>query len=229
MKYSSKNSALHWLPWLSKLGITLESSQWREVAKKLNNKGLIHLKDFWDDSSSQWLDIGELRQCHCLSLFEDVLISRLLSHLDGRPSPLCMPSCTWKCWLWPIQRPFKSPNTKEVYLRLQKPPDWVQAVNKAWECNWPTQRWSMVIHRLWSFKLDDHKKFFMWKIIMGAIPTRVKAAVRGLGSDVCAGCKAAVKAVLHLFHGCPCLQHLGAHLCSSWISKVWNVHISRYN
>ena len=83
-----------------------------------------------------------------------------------------------------------------------------------------------MIHTLWTIKLDEHKKFFMWKIIMGAIPTGVKAVVRGLGSEVCAGCKAAVKTVLYLFHGCPCSQHLGAHLCS-WIGIVWNVHISR--
>ena len=36
-----ENPTFHWSPWLSKLGITLESPQWREVARKLNNKGLI--------------------------------------------------------------------------------------------------------------------------------------------------------------------------------------------
>ena len=99
-------------------------------------------------------------------------------------------------------------------------------MNKDWECGWPAQKWRMVIHRLWSIKLDEHKNFFMWKIIMGAILIGVKAVVWGIGSEVCAGCKAAVEMILHLFHDCPCLQHLSTHL-SKWIGKVWSIHISR--
>ena len=71
------NSTVHWSPWLSKLGITLENPKWREVDRKLNNKDLVQLNDLWDDSRSQWLDIDMLRQCHSLSLFEDVLVNRL--------------------------------------------------------------------------------------------------------------------------------------------------------
>ena len=60
---------------------------------------------------------------------------------------------------------------------------------------------------------------------MGAIPTGVKAAVWGIGSEVCTGCKAAVETIIHLFHGCPCVNHLGSYLCK-WIDKVWNVQTS---
>ena len=60
---------------------------------------------------------------------------------------------------------------------------------------------------------------FMWKILMGAIPTGEKTVVRGLGSNVCAGCKATIQTVHHLFRGCPCLNHLGANLYN-WIGKV---------
>ena len=35
------NLSVHWSPWLSKLGIILENPMWREVARKLHNKGIV--------------------------------------------------------------------------------------------------------------------------------------------------------------------------------------------
>ena len=55
------DSPLHWSPWLSKLGFMLESLEWIEVAKKLKNKGMVHLKDLWDDFGRQWLNLQDLR------------------------------------------------------------------------------------------------------------------------------------------------------------------------
>ena len=60
---------------------------------------------------------------------------------------------------------------------------------------------------------------------MGAIPTGVKAPVRGLGSKVCTGCMAAIETVHHLFLGCLCLNYLSMNLCN-WIGKVQNICIS---
>ena len=57
----------------------------------------------------------------------------------------------------------------------------------------------MVIHRLWSVKIDESKLFFMWKILMGAIPSCEKVTVRGLGSAICTGCKVVIETVRHLF------------------------------
>ena len=54
-----------------------------------------------------------------------------------------------------------------------------------------------MILRLWTIKLDEHKKSFMWKVIMGATPIGEKAIVRGLGSKVCIGCKVAVDKTVH--------------------------------
>ena len=76
-----ENALVHWSPWLSKVRVNLENPTWREVAQKLNNKGIVRLKDLWDDSSNQWLDRDEIVQCHSLSLFEDVIVNRLLQVL----------------------------------------------------------------------------------------------------------------------------------------------------
>ena len=118
---------MQWSPWLSKRGVSLENPTWREVAQKLNNKGLVRLKDLWDDSRNQWLDKDEILQCHSLSLLEDVMVSRLHQVLWGQPSPLGVNQLSWDCWTWPMQRP----NTKVIYLLLKESSEWVKVVNKA--------------------------------------------------------------------------------------------------
>ena len=73
-----ENLAVNYSPWLSKLGFIMENPKWRKVAKKLNHKILVQMKDLWDDSKSQWLETDVLRHCHSLSLFKDVLVHKLL-------------------------------------------------------------------------------------------------------------------------------------------------------
>ena len=60
---------------------------------------------------------------------------------------------------------------------------------------------------------------------MGAFYIGEKVAVRGLGSKVCAGCKAGVKITHHLFSDFPCIDILCNNICN-WISKVWSVQNS---
>ena len=44
-----------------------------------------------------------------------------------------------------------------------------------------------------------HSKVFIWKILVEAISMGVRTATRGLGSEVCKGCKIAVESLVHLF------------------------------
>ena len=49
-----------------------------EVARKLNNRGLQHLQDFWEDSSHQQISLDPLMLRGVEPLFERALVGRLL-------------------------------------------------------------------------------------------------------------------------------------------------------
>ena len=54
----------------------------------------------------------------------------------------------------------------------------------------------------------------------------VKAAARGLGSEICKGCKATMESFVHLFTDFPCLMNFAQKFCD-WIAKVWRLKISK--
>ena len=72
-----EHSSLHWSPWLSKQGVELESSGFIEVARRLNNKGLMNFIDLWERNGE---NLKMPQQWENLSLMEKVLISRRLDH-----------------------------------------------------------------------------------------------------------------------------------------------------
>ena len=62
---------------------------------------------------------------------------------------------------------------------------------------------------------EEYIKFFVWRVLVGDYShTGDKVAVRGLASEIYAGCKAAVETVHHLFWDCPCLNYSSNKLCS---------------
>ena len=54
----------------------------------------------------------------------------------------------------------------------------------------------------------------------GAIPTSDKAEARGIGSEICSQCKAAIKIVRHLFRDCPGLDNSGSNRASFAVGLV---------
>ena len=58
------NSFGNWSPCLYIQGITLENQFWIEAARKANNKGLVHLKDFWEESRQHQKDYESLQRVH---------------------------------------------------------------------------------------------------------------------------------------------------------------------
>ena len=70
-----------------------------------------------------------------------------------------------------MARPFLNPNTKNVYLDLCKPAGWEKIANTSYKVEWPT-KWEWIFGRLWGSKGGtDHMKVFVWKALIGALPT----------------------------------------------------------
>ena len=70
----------------------------------------------------------------------------------------------------------------------------------------------MIVSMLWTLKGHEDMKIFVRKVLAGAISIGEKETIRGLGSEICIGDKAAVKIVHHLFGDCPCLNNIGKRL-----------------
>ena len=60
-------------------------------------------------------------------------------------------------------------------------------VNKVWTYKQIKDKLEWIVQRLWAFNCGDHKKLFLWKILMGAISYGVEAATKDLGSEICGG------------------------------------------
>ena len=91
-----EHSSLHWSPWLSKQGLELESSHWREVARRLNKKNLVHLIDFWNADNMHWREPDNTQQWGVISLAEEVLIRRLLKVVSFRASLPLVSELSWE-------------------------------------------------------------------------------------------------------------------------------------
>ena len=61
---------------------------------------------------------------------------------------------------------------------------------------------------------------------MGAIPTGIKVALRGLGNKVCMGYKSTIEMFYQLSVDCPSLSNNNIRFCG-WIGKVWGIKISK--
>ena len=103
---------------------------------------------------------------------------------------------SWSSWKWPRARPFLNPNTKNVYLALSKHVGWEKSANTSWKVDWIVEEWEQILGRLWASQGTDHMKVFVWKALMGALPTCEKATI---GSMVCKGCNADIE-TMHLLH-----------------------------
>ena len=64
---------------------------WVEVARRTNNKGIVHLEDIWDHTKQQWKGIEEVRIQSNLSLNEMVLLLTLMLVLESLSSPHACP------------------------------------------------------------------------------------------------------------------------------------------
>ena len=69
-------------------------------------------------------------------------------------------------------------------------------------------------------------KCFMWKVPWGAIPTGIKVRVRGIGTDVCSGCRVALEDPLHLFLKCPMVLGLICKVCK-WVQRSLKIPCSK--
>ena len=63
---------------------------------------------------------------------------------------------------------------------------WEKTANR-WKVEWLPEEWEKILGRLWNAKGNDNMKVFGWKALMGALPVGKKAAIKGIGSEVCKG------------------------------------------
>ena len=125
-----ENSSIHWSPWLSNFGIKLDTLCLIEVARKLNNKGLHHLKDLWDEERQWWTSIEALSHRGFRSLNERVLLNQLFDKLKTQHTPPCTLILQWGHWKWLRRRPLWKLLTKLVYARLASQDNWAEVQNK---------------------------------------------------------------------------------------------------
>ena len=77
-----------------------------------------------------------------------------------------------------------SPNTKDIYVKLQRLLGWEKIVYIYWKVEWQSKEWERIMGRLWTSKGIDHMKVFIWKALWGVLPIGEKVVVRGIGSVV---------------------------------------------
>ena len=99
-------------------------------------------------------------------------------------------------------------------------------IDTYWKVDWHAEEWERIVGRLKTTKGKDHMKVFVWKALMGALPTREKVECREIGSEICKGCKANIEPLIHLFHDCPCISFVGTTICK-WIFGIWGVKVSK--
>ena len=143
-----------------------------------------------------------------------------------RASPPLFSKVSWDCWKWSLSRPFVNPSTRNIYLKLRKPAGWKKSANSCWKVDWPTKKWEQTVGRLWASKGREHMKVFIWKSLIGALPTEENAECKGIESAVCKRCKANIEIVHHLFRNCPCISFVGKAICK-WIFGIWGVKLSK--
>ena len=76
-----KNTNYQWSPWLSKITEGFLDEYWREVARKVNNKGLRTIGQLWDPQTFGWKEVDELANQFLLSSFERILVGRVIESL----------------------------------------------------------------------------------------------------------------------------------------------------
>ena len=124
---------------------------------------------------------------------------RVLESLIGVIGPLSEPVMDWKAY-WPVERNFEVPNLKQIYNKLMYMKNWYAHLNKIWGKTRSERSWAGRVERIWSFKGPAYMKVFLWKILWGAIPTRNKVCVRGIGSVGLPNC---FREPSPLIHGLP--------------------------
>ena len=145
-----KNTNFQWSPWLSKITEGYLDEYWREVAWKVNNKGLRIIGHLWDPQKLCWKEVDELTNQFYLSSFERILVCRVLESLISVIGPLGEPVIDWKAWHWPIERSFEAPNLKLIYSKLMYRKDWFAHLNKIWGRTWSERSWAGKVERIWS-------------------------------------------------------------------------------
>ena len=71
------------------------------------------------------------------------------------------------------------PKTKEIHDMLKKVEGWTKVGSRVWNCKkWSIEKWERVVTKLWTTKRQENKKYFEWRVLVGAIPTSDKAATR---------------------------------------------------
>ena len=76
---------------------------------------------------------------------------------------------------------------------------WEKTTNRCWKVEWLAAKWGQIVSKLWTIKGDDHMKVFIWKALMGALPTGENVVIKGIGSEMCKGCNLGIETMHHLF------------------------------
>lgn len=56
---------------------------------------------------------------------------------------------------------------------------------------------------LWKTKIQERLKVFLWRILVGALPTRCRIfSMTGVGEQLCGLCNGEIETEIHLFKEC---------------------------